>query len=156
MEVARLGVESELQLPAYATVTAKWDLSHVCGLHHSSWWCQILNPLTKARDWTHILIDTSWVHNPLSHSGNSVKLFHKTFKKKMKYFYTDTQTDNYFLEFLELANWILSLFPIWFYTNEVSSCCSHWPWPHPGGSAGQRSGMRHFLLSDKLAEQAFR
>ena len=25
MEVARLGVESELQLPAYATATATWD-----------------------------------------------------------------------------------------------------------------------------------
>ena len=29
MEVPRLGVELELQLPAYATVTAMWDLSHV-------------------------------------------------------------------------------------------------------------------------------
>ena len=35
MEVPRLGVESELQLPAYATATATWDLSHVCNLHHS-------------------------------------------------------------------------------------------------------------------------
>ena len=30
MEVPRLGVESELQLAAYATATATWDLSHVC------------------------------------------------------------------------------------------------------------------------------
>ena len=35
LEAPRLGVESELQLPAYATATP--DLSHVCDLHHSSW-----------------------------------------------------------------------------------------------------------------------
>ena len=31
----------------------------------------ILNPLSEARDLTHILLDTSQVLNPLSHSGNS-------------------------------------------------------------------------------------
>ena len=36
MEVSRLGVESELQLPGYATVTATLDPSRVCDLHHSS------------------------------------------------------------------------------------------------------------------------
>ena len=36
MLVPGLGVESELWLLAYATVTAKQDLSHVCDLHHSS------------------------------------------------------------------------------------------------------------------------
>ena len=35
MEVPRLGVESELQLPAYATATAMTDPSHICDLHHS-------------------------------------------------------------------------------------------------------------------------
>ena len=50
MEVPRLGIESELQLPAYTTATAMWDLSHVCDLHHSSQKCQILNPVTGARD----------------------------------------------------------------------------------------------------------
>ena len=46
----RLGVESELQLLAYATATATQDLSHVCNLHHSSQQYQILNPLSEARD----------------------------------------------------------------------------------------------------------
>ena len=32
MEVPRLGVESELQGPAYTTATAMWDLSQVCDL----------------------------------------------------------------------------------------------------------------------------
>ena len=50
MEVPRLGVELELQLPAYTTATAKQDPSHICNLHHSSWQCWILNPLNEARD----------------------------------------------------------------------------------------------------------
>ena len=32
MEVPRLGVESELQLPTYATAMAMQDLSHICDL----------------------------------------------------------------------------------------------------------------------------
>ena len=36
MEVPRLGVESELQLLAYTTVTVTSDLSCICYLHHSS------------------------------------------------------------------------------------------------------------------------
>ena len=50
MEDPRLGVESELQLPTYATATAMQDLSRDCDLHHSSWQHWILNPLSKARD----------------------------------------------------------------------------------------------------------
>ena len=36
LEVPRLGVEFQLQLPAYTTATAMWDLSRVCDLHYSS------------------------------------------------------------------------------------------------------------------------
>ena len=36
MEVSSLGVESELQLLAYTTATATWDLSHIFDLYHSS------------------------------------------------------------------------------------------------------------------------
>ena len=50
MEVLKLGVELELQLPAYTTATAMPDLSHVFDLPHSSQHCQILNPLSEARD----------------------------------------------------------------------------------------------------------
>ena len=49
-EVPRIGVESELQLLAYATATAMQDLSRVCSLLQSSQQCQILNPLRKPRD----------------------------------------------------------------------------------------------------------
>ena len=60
MEVPRLGVESELQLPAYTTATAMRDLSLVFNLHHSSQQGQIPDPLSEARDRTHVLIN-SWI-----------------------------------------------------------------------------------------------
>jgi len=55
VEVPRIGVQLELQLPAYITATATQDPSHICDLHHSSWPCWILNPLSEARD------RTSWI-----------------------------------------------------------------------------------------------
>ena len=61
MEFPRLGAESEEQLLAYTTATAVWDLSRICDLQSSSWQCRILNPLSEARDRTHILMGTSWV-----------------------------------------------------------------------------------------------
>ena len=59
MEVPRLGGELELQLPATATATATRDPSHVCDLRRSARQRQILAPLSKAKDWTNILMDTS-------------------------------------------------------------------------------------------------
>ena len=49
VEVLRLGVESDLQLAAYTTGTAMWDLSCICDLHCSSPQHQILNPLSETR-----------------------------------------------------------------------------------------------------------
>ena len=73
MDVPRLGVKSELQLPAYIIATAVQDPSCVCNLHHRSQQLWILNPLSKARDGTHILMDTSHVLKPLSQNGNSLE-----------------------------------------------------------------------------------
>ena len=56
MEVPRLGVQSELQLLAYATATEMQDLGLICDLHHSSGQRQIPNQLSKARNQTHDLI----------------------------------------------------------------------------------------------------
>ena len=72
MEVPRLAVEIELQLPAYTTATATPYPSHICNLHHSSQQRQIINSL---RDRTCILMDTSWVRNLLSHNGNFIIRF---------------------------------------------------------------------------------
>ena len=55
MEIPRLEVKSELQLPAYTTATAMGDPSRVCELHHSSGQHQILNSLRRDRERTHIL-----------------------------------------------------------------------------------------------------
>ena len=70
-EVPRLQGELELKLLVYVTATAMWDPSHICNLYQSSRQCWILSPLSKARDRIYILMDTSWVCNPLSHNRNS-------------------------------------------------------------------------------------
>ena len=62
MEVPRLGVESKLQLLVCTTATGMWDPSCICDLHHSSRQCWITDPLSKARDPTCILMDTSRIH----------------------------------------------------------------------------------------------
>ena len=61
MEVPRLQVESELQLPAIAMPDPSCSL----------WQRQILNPLSEVRDPTCILMDTTLILNLLSHNGNS-------------------------------------------------------------------------------------
>ena len=87
MEVPRLGVESELQPPAYTTVTAMPDLNHICDLRCSSRQCQILNPLNT--DQTQVLMDTSRALNPLNYNGNS------------KYFHSIVTSNILFLQFLK-------------------------------------------------------
>ena len=71
MEVPRLGVESEVQLPAYARAIAMQDPSHVCGLRHSLRQCQILNPLSKARDRTGNLVVTGQIRFHCATMGTS-------------------------------------------------------------------------------------
>ena len=69
MEVPRLGAKSELALQGYTTATL--NSSRICDLYHSSREHQILNPLSQARDRTHVLMDTSCTLNTLSHNCNS-------------------------------------------------------------------------------------
>ena len=71
LEVPWPGVELELQLQAYTTARATLGLSCICDLCRRSCQSQILNSLREARDWSHILMDTSQVLNPLSHTENS-------------------------------------------------------------------------------------
>ena len=60
----------ELQLLAYVTATATGDLICFCDLYH---W--ILNPLSEARDQTHIFMDTSLVHYYWATAGTPAFLF---------------------------------------------------------------------------------
>ena len=69
MDVPRLGVQSDLQLLAYATATATWALSRVCDLQHSSRQHRILNQLSEARDGTYVL------HFHWATRGNHTVLF---------------------------------------------------------------------------------
>ena len=62
MEVPRLRAKVELQLPASATAAAMWDPNLICNLHQSSRQCWILNPRSKVRDRTRVLLDTHQVH----------------------------------------------------------------------------------------------
>ena len=74
MEIPRLEVESELQLPAYATATTP-DPSHLWDIHHNSWQFWILNPLNGARDQTRIPVDTSQVRFCCATTGTPKKVF---------------------------------------------------------------------------------
>ena len=71
MQVPRLGIKLELQLLAYITAITTQDLSRISNLHRSLWQGQILTLLSEARDGICILMDTSRVHNLLSHNRNS-------------------------------------------------------------------------------------
>ena len=63
------------------------------------------NPLSKARDQTHILMGTTWVCNPSSHNGNSLLFFFK-------------------LEYtIATASYSLDLIPGW-----GTSICRRWGW----------------------------
>ena len=77
MDVPRLGVQSQLQLSAYATATATLDPSHVCDLHHSSRQCQIPDPLMEAGDRTCSLMDTSWIRFCCTTMGTPTLNFEK-------------------------------------------------------------------------------
>ena len=67
VEVPRLGVEPEPQLLAYTLSTATQDLSHVCNLSRQR---QTLNPLSKVRNRTFILMDNNQVFFTLSHESD--------------------------------------------------------------------------------------
>ena len=75
LEVPRLQVESELQLPACTTATATLDPSRICDLCCISWQHRILNPMMEARDQTGILMDAGQILKKLSHSRSSLSKY---------------------------------------------------------------------------------
>ena len=74
MPVAYGSSSARGRIRVYTTATATQDPSHVCDLLCSLHQHRILNPLSKVTDRTHILMDITWVLNPMSHNGNSSKL----------------------------------------------------------------------------------
>ena len=82
MELPRLGVELELQLPAYTTATATRDRSCVCELHHSSQQQRrILNPPSEARDRTHNLTVPSQISFCCATTGTPSSPFYNQYLK---------------------------------------------------------------------------
>ena len=70
MEVPRLGVKLGLRLLVYTATIAR----HICNLQHSSQQHWILNPLSKARDQTYILMVPSQVHFCCATGGAPVNI----------------------------------------------------------------------------------
>ena len=75
MEVPRLGVKLELELPACTTATATQEPNRVCDLHHNSQKCQIPNPRSEARDQTHNPMVPSRIHLRCTRTGTPGILF---------------------------------------------------------------------------------
>ena len=71
MEAPRLGVESEQHL-IQPLAMATLDLSPVWDPCCSLWQPRILNPLSKTRDWAHILMHPSWVHDCWATTGTHI------------------------------------------------------------------------------------
>ena len=75
MEVPRLEVKSELQLPflhhSHSKAKFKLCLQPIPQLRAT----QIFNPLSEARNQTHILMDTSWVHYHWATTGTPNSAF---------------------------------------------------------------------------------
>ena len=74
IEVPRLGIELELQLPVYTSATAMWVLSLIFDLRHSYTYTSNAGSLTHcARPGVEPASSQTlfWVLNLLSHHGNS-------------------------------------------------------------------------------------
>ena len=107
MEVPRLGVQSELQLPVYATATATLDPSHICD--HSSQ--QGLNPLSRAGvepTPSGMLIE---FFNLWATRGTPKGFFLKKKTKKQKK--RDTVISGKKLTFLNIVKYSVFTFPRW-------------------------------------------
>ena len=75
MEAPKLGVEAKLQLLALCHSHSHTRSELCLRLHHSSWQCWILNPLSRAMDQTCVLTVTSWVRYCWATKGTPVRCF---------------------------------------------------------------------------------
>ena len=86
----------ETTVTGYTTATATQDLSCIFSLHHSSWQCWILNPLSKARDQTCKLMVPSQTCFPCAMMGTLFFFF--KLKMHSNYSYTDPPNRMIFLD----------------------------------------------------------
>ena len=107
MKVARPGVKSELQLLVYTTATAMPDPSHVCNLCHSSRQYWILNPLSKARERTRVLmaVNLACLHCATTGTPPSFLRLLTSYTPHFVYF---------------IHQWTLGLLPLW---ANLEQCC---------------------------------
>ena len=54
------------------------DKSFICDLHHSSWQCRILNPLSKAGDWTCNFMVPGWIRFCCATTGTPLSVSKRT------------------------------------------------------------------------------
>ena len=87
MDVPRLGVESELPLPAYTTATAMPDLSCSCQPPPQPQPRRILSPPSKARDQT-----ASWILVDFATAEPQWELLETVFQTPFSLLYTLTET----------------------------------------------------------------
>ena len=85
MDVPRLGVKSELQLPAYTTATATLALSLICDPRDSSQPRQPFNPPSGATQRNHLPLNTRPLP-PLSHNRNSFHIVLDTYLRTQWFF----------------------------------------------------------------------
>ena len=90
-----------------ATATVTWDLNHISDLHHSSQQHHIPNPLSKARDRTHIPMYTCGIH------------FHCTVTGTLKPFFSF-----FFFLWLLVTNLRVPFFLPVFRYNDIQHCIS--------------------------------
>ena len=76
------------------------ESKQVCNLHHISQQCWILNPLSKNRDRTRVLMDTSWVHYPWAMMGTP-NLEHFTFTLSYGPLPANLWAGNFHLHFID-------------------------------------------------------
>ena len=99
----------------HRSTTALLDPGRICDLHCSPWQCRILNPLSGAGDWTHVLMDASQV--PLTHSRNSPTFILGTGNLSLLFFPCQFSWGfSHFIEFFQkiwvLFHWCFSI--CWF------------------------------------------
>ena len=82
------------------TATANLDPSHICDLPHSLRQHQILNPVSEARNWIYILMQTRQVLNLLSHNGNAYIFFFFFKDYTYVWYHMTLVTGHFFFSFL--------------------------------------------------------